>query len=263
MGTRHVVMFSGGITSWAVAQRVVREHGAENVTLLFADTLVEDDDLYRFNRDVEASLGVPITRVADGRTPWETFRDVRLIGNNRAAPCSRLLKQEPCRQWLVENTDPADTIVYVGIDWTETHRLPAIERGHAPWQVRAPLCDPPYVDKAELIDEVRAAGIEPPRLYGMGFAHNNCGGACVRAGHAQWAKLLEVSPERFAAEEQEENSMREYLGKDVAVLRDRRGGTTKPLPLSILRSRIEARAADAFDPDDWGGCGCFTEGEAA
>jgi len=35
----HVVMFSGGIGSWATARRVADEHGPEHLTLLFADTL--------------------------------------------------------------------------------------------------------------------------------------------------------------------------------------------------------------------------------
>jgi len=41
-------MFSGGITSWAAAKRVAAEHGADNTLLLFTDTKMEDEDLYRF-----------------------------------------------------------------------------------------------------------------------------------------------------------------------------------------------------------------------
>jgi len=258
---RHVVMYSGGITSWAAARRVADEHGTDDLVLLFADTKVEDPDLYRFNEDVARDIGVPITVVADGRTPWQLFRDVRHIGNTRIAPCSHKLKQVPCREWLEANTDPAATTVYVGIDWTETHRLPAIRRGYGQWSVAAPLCSPPYVEKRHLIEQARARGIEPPRMYAQGFAHNNCGGACVRGGQAQWARLLEVNPERYAAEERAEAEMRDYLGKDVSILRNRRGGTLKPLTLTALRERVEV--TQDVDRDDWGGCGCFTEQESA
>lgn len=257
---KRVVMFSGGITSWAVARRLADKHGTDGLVLLFADTLVEDADLYRFLGDAAADIGVPTTRVADGRTPWQVFRDKRHIGNTRLANCSHLLKQEPCRRWLAEHADPATTTLYVGIDWTETHRLSAIERGWAPWTVLAPLTEPPYVEKLELIAEASARGITPPRLYRAGFAHNNCGGACVRGGQAQWAHLLGMFPERYARNECEENALREYLGKDVAILRDRTGGTTKPLPLTVLRQRIEAR--QPTDENDWGGCGCFVDGSA-
>lgn len=255
-------MFSGGVTSWAAARRVADVRGTGDLTLLFADTLIEDEDLYRFLDEAAKDIGVPITRVADGRTPQQVFADKRFLGNTRIAPCSHLLKQVPCRQWLEANTDPATTTVHVGIDWTEMHRLPAIERGWAPWTVTAPLCEPPYVDKAGWIRAARTAGLTEPRLYVLGFQHNNCGGACVRGGQAQWAHLLRVFPDRFASWEQHEQEMRERIGADVAILRDRAGGDTRPLPLVELRHRVEsnALASPPLDLDDWGGCGCFTTG---
>ena len=45
---KHIVFYSGGLCSWATAKRVVEKHGKENVLLLFTDTLIEDEDLYRF-----------------------------------------------------------------------------------------------------------------------------------------------------------------------------------------------------------------------
>lgn len=247
-----VIMFSGGITSWGVARLVVERYGPKNVILLFADTLVEDEDLYRFLDDASRDLELPITRIADGRTPWQVFQDRRMIGSARIAPCSHLLKQKPCKDWLTTNMDPTDTIVYVGIDWTELHRMPAIIAGHHPYPVEAPLTEPPYTDKDTWFTIAAARGVTPPRLYEMGFSHNNCGGACVRGGQAQWKRLLDHFPERYSENEKEENALREHLGKDVAILRDRRGGVTKPLTLTDLRKRKE------IDETDIGGCGCYT-----
>ncbi|MGA4867516.1 hypothetical protein ACPB9J_33320 [Streptomyces lavendulocolor] len=261
-GQQHIVMWSGGITSWATARDVIAEHGTASTTLLFADTLIEDEDLYAFNEQAAARLGVPITRVADGRDPWQVFEDKRWLGNTRIAQCSHALKQEPCRDWLATNTDPASTILYVGIDWTETDRLPGIVRGWAPWTVDAPLTRPPYRDKRQLLAEARAAGLPVPRLYRLGFAHNNCGGACVKGGQAQWARLLDVFPERYARAEAFEERMRQKLGKDVSILRDRTGGDTKPLTLAALRTRIEEQP-EQLDLFDEGGCGCFTDNAAA
>lgn len=256
----HVVMWSGGITSWATARHVVAEHGAASTTLLFADTLIEDDDLYAFNDAASKQLGVPITRVADGRTPWQVFEDKRWLGNTRIAQCSHALKQEPCREWLNANPELtfSNTTLYVGIDWTETERLPAIVRGWAPWTVSAPLTAPPYRDKAQLLAEAQKAGLPLPRLYRYGFAHNNCGGECVKGGQAQWIRLLEIFPERYARAERAEERMRALLGKDVSILRDRTGGVTRPLTLAALRRRIEEQP-DQLDLFDEGGCGCFTD----
>lgn len=47
--------------------------------------------------------------------------------------------------------------------------------------------------------------------------------------------------------------MRERLG-DVSIMKDRRGGTTRPLTLQMLRERIES--GKSFDRHAWGGCGC-------
>ncbi|MEV8548359.1 hypothetical protein AB0L04_00690 [Streptomyces glaucescens] len=112
---QHVVMWSGGITSWATARHVIAEHGTSNVTLLFADTNAEDEDLHRWNEEAAAQLGMNLVRVADPheRDPWQVFEDKRWLGNTRIAQCSHVLKQEPCRDWLMQNTDPADAVLAV------------------------------------------------------------------------------------------------------------------------------------------------------
>lgn len=262
-------MFSGGLGSWVTAKRVAEEHGTDDLVLLFADVgsdrsphVGEDEDTYRFVTEAAADVGAELIAVSDGRDIWQVFRDDRFLGNSRLANCSKFLKQKPCREWLEANCDPADAIVYVGIDWTEQHRLPAIEAGWAPYPVRAPLTGPPLLDKDDMRALCVAAGIEVPRLYRAGFPHNNCGGFCVRAGQAQMELLLREHPERYAFHEAEEQSLRDHLDKDVAVLRDRSGGTVVPLTLRGFRERIEDQP-DLFDPLDFGGCGCFTEGGAA
>lgn len=234
-----VVQFSGGITSWAVARRVADVHGPEDLVLLFADTQIEDDDLYEFVTTSAARLGVPLVRVADGRTPWQVFEDKQRLGNSLLAPCSYVLKILPCRRWLTANTDPANTILYVGIDGSrrDRRRAPAIERGWSPWRVEFPLLHEPELSKRDLLDEARALGLQPPRAYELGFDHANCGQLCVRGGHRHWLRTLDHFPERFADYEDREQRFRRWLGRDVAILKERRDGMTRPLPLAELRRR--------------------------
>jgi hypothetical protein len=104
--------------------------------------LAEDPDLYRFLNDAVRYLGVPLTRVCDGRDPFEVFADVRYIGNSRVAPCSKWLKQIPCRRWIEQHCDPATTVVYVGLDAGEWHRAPGIARRWGPWRVEFPMAEP-------------------------------------------------------------------------------------------------------------------------
>ena len=229
-----------------------------SVHLVFADTLIEDEDLYRFLDDCEAELGQPIERIADGRTPWEVFRDRKFLGNTRVDLCSRILKRELLQNWVVDNFDPEDTVVHVGIDWTEQHRLPAIAAGWAKVGVAvdAPLCWEKPIGKHEAAELADSLGIVKPRLYELGFEHNNCGGFCVKAGHSQFRRLLETMPERYAEHEAEEEATRVFLGKDVAILRDRTGGTTKPLTMKAFREREEQKSGQRTF-GDWGGCACF------
>jgi len=259
----HLVQFSTGIGSAEVARRVVCLYGKANVHLLTADTLVEDDDNWRFAREVVRMLGSRWTVLADGRTPMQSGRDARVVPNNRMAVCSRVLKRDLLRVHIEANYDPADTVIHMGFDWTEPNRMKAAEPLWEPWTIDAVLMRPPYTHKALLLKQWRARGIEPPLLYVQGFSHANCGGACVRGGQAQWQRLLTVNPSRYAEWEAEEEQTRELLGRDVSILRDRRGGPVTPLTLRSFRERLAVEPS-LFDVDDEGACGCFMdEGPAA
>lgn len=121
--------------------------------------------------------------VIDGRTPWDVFKDARYLGNSRLAPCSHVLKQEAAATYLANNyPDTGDTVLHLGIDWTEAHRTAAPVANWAPYRVEFPMCEEPYLDKLDMLRLLDEVGIARPRLYGMGFAHNNCGGFCVRGG---------------------------------------------------------------------------------
>ncbi len=286
---KHLVMFSGGVCSWAAAKRVVERHGADGVVLLFADTYIEDDDLYRFLVEATANifglvaewrapLAIPpveqmeerkayldslsitgLTRIADGRTPWELMRGWGkngLIANSRLGICSEVLKRKLLDKWRNEHCNPEETIVHVGLSWDEDHRVGRMQAACKPWRYEAPMADRPWVSKTEMFDLLKREGIAAPRLYGMGFPHNNCGGFCVKAGQAHFANLLRVMPERYAWHEEQEEALREKVG-DHSIMRDRSNGGSAPLTMKQLRERIQQQGE--FDGFDWGGCGCAVE----
>jgi len=260
---KHVVMFSGGLGSWLTARRVkdeIMEEG-DTLVLLFADTKMEDPDLYRFLDDAARDLDTEVTTVADGRNPFEVFRDVRYLGNTRVDPCSRVLKRELLRTWLTTHCTPEDTVIHLGIGWDESHRFEKAQPYWVPWTIRAPLCEEPLLPLGLEAHRERLAarGIAVPRLYDEGFPHNNCGGACVKAGKAQWALLLRTHPERYAYAEEQEDALSEELGKQVTILRERcGGGKRRRLSLRVFRERLQAGEelpeAEAYD---YGGCACF------
>lgn len=261
MSDRRIILYSGGALSWAAAMRTIERHGRKGVTLLFTDTSMEDEDLYRFLDDSEKQLGLPLIRLKDGRTPWDVFRQKRMMGSSRIDLCSRVLKREMSQRWLAENA-PGATLVF-GIDWEETHRAEALTKryGEQGYRVEAPMTESPWKTKQEVFAWMRAEGLTPPRLYAMGAAHNNCGGFCVRAGSGHFAWLLKNMPERYRQHEDAEEEFRQRMGQDVSILRDRTGGQVKPMTLRQLRERIES--GGHYDQFDFSGCGCFVDAEAA
>ncbi len=298
----YIVLFSGGMGSWAAAKRIRESHPNDIVTCLFTDTLIEDEDLYRFLPQAAGNVGGQLVTLTEGRDVWEVFFDNKMIGNTRADICFRVLKREPARNWIDDKFPDGATVV-VGIDWTEIHRFdrmrtrilckesPRCTHGQVcsvhesgrcehcdrydaienitsehdhPWfphTILAPLCDDPLMDKADVFTWAEEEGLEAPRLYEMDFPHNNCGGFCVKQGHAAFANLLIKMPERYAHHEAKEEEFRTTFGKDVAILRDRRGGTTKPFTLAQLRERLASEEDGLTEAEslDLGGCGCMVD----
>lgn len=251
MAWTYLVSYSGGLSSFAAAWEIKRQ--GFNMELIFCDTLIEDEDLYRFLKETAVFLGLELTTLSDGRTPWEVFKDVRYIGNSRTAPCSTFLKREIFRKYIEDgNYTPEETILVLGFDVTEAHRVERAKENWQPYGILAPLIER-VAAKREALEALKKVGIEIPRLYKMGFQHNNCGGFCVRAGQAQFQKLLEIFPERYAEHEASEQKLLAEIPTTRPFLRRIENGKKKYLSLKQFRE------SDKQESFDFGGCGCFAE----
>lgn len=253
----HNISFSGGLGS-AISALAAHRHGVP-FRLIFADTLMEDPDLYRFITDVAAAVDHEIIRLVDGRTPWDVFEARKFIGNTRTAHCSNILKTDRVMEWLDANS-PADEPLVLGMDWSEMDR---IERAIKVWTprpvvsllIRFKITRPTY---AKWLSDY---GLRKPSLYEAGFTHNNCGGACVKQGLQGWATLLEKYPQRFAEAEARMALAMERIGPTARpFLRLTRNKVTTYLTLKEFRERYQAGEIKV-DPygDGEGACGCFTD----
>lgn len=236
----HIVLFSGGLASFETAKRVISDHDKNKVLLWFFDTLIEDQDTYRFINDCENYFDLQIERLLDGRNIWEVFRDERFIGNSQKCVCNRVLKRQLLEKTLKNRFPMKNVILYFGLEYNETTRRSILLSSWAlkGYKVGIPLQYSPHLDRKLLIELVNETHIPIPRMYKLGFVHNNCGGGCVKAGIKQWTQLFNLFPERFMWHEREELITREYLNKDVSILRDRHDNQTKPLTLENLRKRL-------------------------
>jgi len=259
----HVVSVSSGAASAYTWHLVAQEHGAEHVTGLFADVNGEDPDNYRFLAAVHRHIGgLLVTLDNGGRTIWDAMREQRFLANTRVDTCSKHLKRKPLMAWCKKHA--AGATVYLGYDWTEANRRSGRSRSEYEaegFTVRYPMVER-LDDKQTAIDWCYSVGITPPALTVEGHPHANCRGGCVKSGARQFKRLLRERPADFAWWEQNEREMREFLGADVAILRDRRGGATTPLTLEHLRLLTCNGQAGLFDDDDQAACGCMTANEA-
>jgi ribosomal protein L44E len=249
------ISFSGGMGS-AVSALVAHEQGLD-FNLIFADTLIEDEDLYRFNQDISEAVGKEIITLTDGRTPWDVYIDKRWIGNSRTAHCSTELKSKPVKEWLAENSKASDPLV-LGMDWSEQDR---IDRAAANWAPRpvVSLLNRYKITRPMFEPMLAKYGIRKPKLYAEGYEHNNCGGFCCKAGLVQFERLYRTNPDRFAYHEREmERALSEIGGTARPFLRRVRQGDTQYITLKEFREELDQETME-LPMFDASGCGCFTD----
>lgn len=250
---KHVISVGGGLSSTLeLPERVIAEHGHENVELVMCRLPNEDPDVWRLAEAVENWLGVKIKMIGLGLTPWDIFFQVRMLGNSRIDPCSRMLKREQILAYMLANYDPANAVLHVGITQEEIDRMVAIHKNWTRngWRVDAPLANDLAINRDYLTNKCQRLFGFVPRLYQMGMSHNNCGGACIKAGHAQWARLLWYLPDVYAWWEKNEEKFRREIG-EYTILSEFR--IKKPLTLRQFRERMQARWANllpGIDPFD-------------
>ena len=255
----HIISLSGGIGSYFTLKRVLEKNDKDDVIAVFCDTLAEDGDLYRFLEDIEKKFNLKIIRLCYGKTPMELCFEDNFLYNSRIANCSKKLKSRVFNKWLKENFKSDECILYLGIDWTESHRCQAIEKNYKPYKVAFPMCEEPYLYKHEMIDQLKQDGIDIPRLYNLGFSHNNCKGFCFKAGIGHYKLLFEKDRILYLECENKEQAIRSMIKKDISILK--RNG--KPFTLKQLREILENQPEQLtlFECQDVGGCGCFIESE--
>lgn len=206
----HIIFFSGGKSSFAVADWVLERYPDDNIVLYFTDTLWEHEDLYRFIHEASDKLRLPLLTHSMGLNPIQLMFEKKLVFNSMLGECSKILKMRvaadflkrgkrpPIEKWrnrecLKQEDFVTDATLYFGIGFDEMHREPAIKKNWQPFRVEMPL-----IENNIWPDEtLKKWGIRQPALYNYGFAHNNCSGRCVKAGQGHYKLLKQAMPDVF------------------------------------------------------------------
>lgn len=256
---KRLVSIGGGIGSTLLLTLWVASHyPRQEIDFVMARLPNEDADVWRLCEAIEDITGIAITYIGDGRDPWDVFHEVKYLGNSRVDPCSDRLKRKVVREYITSRYAPGEAIIYTGIGAAEIDRHLAIKRrwGEAGYATAFPLLDYPQFTRQWQMQFCQNMVGFVPLLYRLGFDHNNCGGGCIKAGQAQWARLLWYSRQgvlkthegvpTFDWWRDNETAFREQHG-DYTILRDWQDGGRaqfRGLTLAEFERRMDQR---------WGG----------
>lgn len=219
-----IIFFSGGLSSFAVADYVKAHHPEDNVVLYFTDTMWEDVDLYRFIEEVSDKLQLPMLTHSRGITPPQLMVQQRFMANSRVGTCSKELKMKVAADFIKKGIVPEvekwrnanflknenfteEPMLYFGIDFTEAHRENPIKFNWRPYEVQMPLIEN-AIDYNQVLAKWK---IKIPKMYLQSFQHNNCAGRCVKGGMAHFKNLLLKEEARYMELMEQEIIISDYI----------------------------------------------------
>ena len=253
--TRHVVAFSGGKDSSALAiylhdparwRRALGKSGLpERAPLaqaeyVFCDTGTELDETYAYLDRLEAYLGRPIQRLSAEAPPGQTPFDHHLqlyggfLPSAQMRWCTRKLKLEPYERYVGD--DPV--VSYVGIRGDEPDRV-----GYVSTKPNIETVFPFKEDgvvKADVYRILDESGVGMPEYYDW-RSRSGCY-FCFYQRRSEWVGLLENHPHLFdqaqAYERVDPETGEVYSWNDAESLAD----LARPERVAQIKERTAARA---------------------
>lgn len=187
------VWYSDGAAS-AVAAKIAVDAYGDRVEVIKCDTTADEHpDNLRFRRDVEEWIGRKVTLIRSEKYDGidDVFEKRRYLSGIAGAPCTTELKKVVRRAY-----QRPDDIHVFGYTADESRRIKDFEANnpelHCAWVLRDR-----ELAKDDCYHLLREAGISLPRMYALGFEHNNCLG-CVKATSPHyWARTRQEFPEVY------------------------------------------------------------------
>lgn len=193
MSGRVLAWFSCGDASAVATKMALKKYsGSREVVVARIVIDSEHPDNERFAADCEDWFGQEIVslRSAEFRDTWDVWEKRRYIAGIAGAPCTGELK----RAVRYAYQRPDDIHVF-GFSAEEAKRAETFTTTNFEL-----ACDFPLIGaglrKPDCHALVRAAGIELPMMYRLGFDNNNCIG-CPKGGAGYWNMIRRHFPDQF------------------------------------------------------------------
>lgn len=190
---RVVCWFSCGDASAVASMLAIRKFSDTHeivVARICIDSEHPDND--RFAADCSRWFGRPIQdlRSAEFSDTWDVWAKRRYIAGIAGAPCTTELKKV-----VRKDFQRPDDIHVFGYTVEEARRTARFRETNFELAVETPLIDA-GLGKSDCHALVRAAGIELPMMYRLGFDNNNCIG-CPKGGSGYWNMIRRHFPDQF------------------------------------------------------------------
>jgi hypothetical protein len=187
---RNIVWFSCGAAS-AVALKIATKT-LKKVEAVYCDTGGEHEDNLRFLLDVQnwCNITVKINRSVRFNDHLDCCEKLNYWGNLQGAPCTVNLKKKVREDYQ----RPGDVHIF-GYTIDEKLRALGFEMRNVGLKTKWILIEN-KIDKASCLSIIKRAGIELPKMYKLGYDHNNCIG-CVKGGMGYWNKIRIDFPDVF------------------------------------------------------------------
>lgn len=190
---RVVCWFSCGDTSAVATKMALRQFAQHEVVVARIVLTSEHPDNWRFADDCEHWFGQKIVNLRSDEyaDTWDVWERRRYIAGIKGAPCTTYLKKA-----VREAFQRPDDIQVFGFDGAEARRVADFRARNFEINLETPVLDA-RLYKADCHALIRAAGIEIPAMYRLGFDNNNCIG-CPKGGAGYWNRIRVHFPGVFA-----------------------------------------------------------------
>jgi len=191
--SRVIAWFSCGAASAVAAKLAVKKH--PDCRVVYCDTMVsENEDNRRFFLDVCEWIEKPITVIKSAKynSVDEVFEQTRWMNGIKGARCTVEMKKLPRFAYQ----QPDDLHIF-GFTADEDDRINEFAANNPELQIEWILRDN-FIRKTDCYRMLREAHIKLPRMYELGFEHNNCEGCVKASSPVYWQRTAKYFPETFA-----------------------------------------------------------------
>jgi len=134
--------------------------------------------------------GITILKNDKYKDHFDVFKKTKYLQGIKGARCTTELK----KKLRIEYQKPDDIHIF-GYTFDEKHRAEKFENYNPELSVDWILVEN-QITKENCLGIIWQSGIKMPKMYDLGYNHNNCIG-CVKGGKGYWNKIRKDFPEHF------------------------------------------------------------------